>query len=337
MSEQVDLISESPEAPRGEPLAEAVEVTPEEPPRKIAVVGEILFSGKALITTLLRQGFSVRVLCQDEAADVAALSAKPSGGNGAGSIETVRGALDSGQAIEASLAGAYGVCFLSPITMRGRMYRGPQHVEDVRRLVSAAQNGAIRKLVYHSALGAHPQSQSLALRQAAEAEEIIHGAKCEDFRVRTGPLMGRGDGFLSEIVNSVRSSNPILRIWGYGSTTVQPLHVSDMAQCVARIFLDQPEALQPGFYCLAGPEITTLLDLIDSASARLSKSKLKIHIPLFALKLMTSLGQGTHFREQVNLLFDAFYTEQNDALKLLTPGRQLLTPKQAQEEILAGA
>ncbi|HYG76989.1 MAG TPA: NmrA family NAD(P)-binding protein [Planctomycetota bacterium] len=336
MPESIDPISASPEAPRSGALPEQpVEVKPDEPARKIAIVGEIPFSGRALAHALLKEGFAVRVLCPDEPAEVAALSAKPAGQSG--SIETVRGALDSAKAIEGALEGAYGVCFLSPITMKGRMYRSAQHVEDVRRLATAAQNGAIRKLVYHSALGAHPESQSLALRQAAEAEEIIHGAKCEDFRVRTGPLMGRGDGFLSEILNTVRSPNPILRVWGYGSTTVQPIHVDDMAQCLTRIFSNQPEELQPGYYCLGGPEITTLLDLMDNAAARLSRAKLKIHIPLFVLKMMSSMNQNSTFREQVNLLFDGFYTEQNDALKLLSPGRQLVTPRQAQEEILAGA
>jgi uncharacterized protein YbjT (DUF2867 family) len=352
----IDTISASPEAPRNAlPSEEPVEVKPIEI-RKIAVVGEIPFSGRALVQTLLKQGFSARVLCEDEQTELAVLSALPPKsmlenpptltpnlnvftGRGADnepvpSVEVVRGSLESAKDIETALKGAYGVCFLSPITLNGRMYRGKEHVEDVKRLSQAAQNGAIRKLVYHSALGAHPESQSRALRQAAEAEEVIHAAKCEDFRVRTGPLMGRNDGFLSDILRAASTPAPLMKILGYGSTPVQPLHVNDMAACVTRIFSNQPDELQAGYYCLAGPESTTLLDLIDRAAERVKRHKLKIHIPLFALQLWLSLNKGNGFREQVNLLFDTFYTEENDAPRLMTGGRVLTTPTQAQEEIL---
>ena len=358
--EPVDPISASPEAPRDRlPSEEPVEVKPVEI-REIAVVGEIPFAGRALVQALLKQGFSARVLCPDEAAELAVVSTIPAksmlenpptltpglnvftAGSPANeqvaSIETVRGSLESSKDIEMALKGAYGVCFLSPITLNGRMYRANEHVDDVKRLAQAAQNGAIRKLVYHSALGAHPESQSRALRQAAEAEEVIHAAKCEDFRVRTGPLMGRNDGFLSEILRSVSTPAPLMRILGYGSTTVQPLHVNDMAASGARIFSNQPDELRAGYYCLAGPEVTTLLDLIDRAAARVKRNKLKIHIPLFMLQLWLALMKGNGFREQVSLLFDTFYTEENDAPRLMTGGRELTTPTQAQEEILtAGA
>lgn len=342
-AEPVDPISASPEAPRASlPSEEPVEVKPVEV-RKIAVVGEIPFAGRALVQALLQQGFSARVLCPDEAAELAVLSvagntATPDASLNKGEesgVETVRGSLESQSAIEETLKGAYGVCFVSPITLHGRMCRAKEHVEDVKRLAQAAQNGAIRKLVYHSALGAHPESQSRALRQSAEAEEIIHAAKCEDFRVRTGPLMGRNDGFLSQLIQNARTPAMLMSVLGYGSTTVQPLHVSDMAACVARIFSDQPEELRPGYYCLAGPEVTTLLDLIDRAAERVQRRKLKIHIPLFALQLWLALKKGNGLREQVSLLFDTFYTEENDAPRLLASGRELTTPTQAQEEILA--
>lgn len=355
-AEPIDPISASPEAPRQSlPSEEPVEVRPVEI-RKIAIVGEIPFAGRALVHALLQQGFSARVLCPDNAAELAVQSSTPikkmienpptltpglnvfTGSNAADetvSVETVRGSLESSKDIEEVLKGAYGVCFLSPITLSGRMYRANEHIEDVKRLAQAAQNGKIRKLVYHSALGANLESNSKALRQAVEAEQLIHAVKCEDFRVRTGPLMGRNDGFLSEILQSVRTPSPLMRILGYGSTTVQPIHVNDMAACIARIFSPQPDELGAGDYSLAGPESTTLLELIDRAADRVKRHKLKIHIPLFALQLWLSLRKGNGFREQVSLLFDTFYTEENDAPRLMTGGRELTTPTQTQEEILA--
>ena len=307
--------------------------------RKIAIVGEIPFAGKALVCALLRRGLAARVLCPDNAAETAIRDAEAASASKAGSagVEVVRGDLDSMDALKSTLQGAYGVCFVSPISMEGRIYRAAQHVDDVRRLVEAAQNAAIRKLVYHSALGAHPESQSRALQQAAEAEEVIHASKCEDFRVRTGPIMGRGDRFMTEIVKTAASSLPFVKVLGYGSTTVQPLHVDDFARCLTRFFVDQPEEMSPGYYSLAGPEALTLLDLLDIASERAGRMKFKFHVPLFVLQLMTSLNRAEGFKERVSLLYDTFFTEHNDAPKLLSPGESLITPKQAQEEILATA
>jgi uncharacterized protein YbjT (DUF2867 family) len=308
-------------------------------PRKIAIVGEIPFSGKAFVGALLRKGLSARVLCPDSLAEAAireAESAAAAQGAVVGTLETVRGEMDSADALKSTLQGCYGVCFLSPITMDGRLYRARQHVQDVQRVVEASQNAALRKLVYHSGLGAHPESQSRALQQSAEAEEIIHASKCEDFRVRTGPIMGRGDRFMTEIVKTA-AAGPFVKVLGYGSTTVQPIHVDDLARCLTRFFVDQPEAMSPGYYSLAGPEALTLMDLLDIASERIGRMKFKFHVPLFVLNMLTSINKSDGFKERISLLYDTFFTEQNDALKLLSPGERLITPKQTQEEILAAA
>ncbi|HEY3323330.1 MAG TPA: NmrA family NAD(P)-binding protein [Planctomycetota bacterium] len=332
-----------PEAPPA-PAEAPVEVKPVLQ-RKVAVVGEIPFSGKAFVAALVQQGLAARVLCPDQAAEDAVMRASPPADTAAAAlearteavptVEVVRGDLDSAEAVASVLQGAYGVCFLSPVTLGGRMYRSATHLQDVQLLVRAAENSAIRRLVYHSTLGAHPQSMSLAMRQAAQAEEIIHACKCEDYRVRTGPLMGRGDGFLSQIVQAVTSPPPVMCVLGYGDTRLQPLHVNDLGRCISRIFRDQPDDLRPGYYCLAGPETCSEMELLDSAGERLGRSKLRIHIPLFVLRLITSWRKGNGFKERVNLLFDNFYTEQNDAPLLLSPGSQLISVRQAQEEVLA--
>ncbi len=316
----------------GNQTSSPVEAKPPEAPRKIAVIGEIPFAGAALTGALLAGGLSVRVLCPDERSE-AAVRGLP-GAHGA-TLETVRGSLDSVVVIAEVLAGSYGACFLSPITMQGRAYRAETHLQDVRRFLDGAEHAAIRKIVYHSALGAHPRAGARAVREAAEAEELVHGSRCEDFRVRTGPLMGCGDGFLTEIIGRMKNSAPVMGVMGYGSTLLQPLHAGDMARCVARMFKDGDDELRPGVYCLAGPETTTLLDLSDMAAEALGVMKLKLHVPLFILKLVATLRRGQRLEEEINLLFEAFCTDQNDAPKLLNAGEKLVTTKQAQHEILA--
>jgi NADH dehydrogenase len=304
----------------------AAETPPAEPPRVIAVLGEIQFAGAALAGILQSKGFAVRVLCPD---DRAAAALPP------GTVDVVRGNLDSPDAIEQALRGAYGAAFLSPITLKGRMYRAAEHLEDVRRVVEAVRKVDLKCFVYHSSVSAHPNSPTRALSQAAEAEGVVSSLKCHVFRLRTSMLMGKGDGFLSELVEAAQGPALFMGIWGYGGTMVQPVHVNDMASCIARLFEDPDIA--SSVVNVAGPELTTPLELIDSVLQRLGRVKLKFHAPLFILKLLTSMGSSAEFKEKVNLLLEAFYTDQNDSVKLLGSARKLVTPRQSQEEILSAS
>lgn len=328
------------------PSQAAVEVKPEAAVCKVALVGEITFAGSRVARALAQHGFAVRVLCPDPAAEQAVLkaatspprsSSPPREGVGGGepgvepqaNIEVVLGSLDSPEALAEVMRGVDRAGFVSPITMAGRAHRPCQHLQDVRLFIAAAQQAGVRKVVYHSALGALPKAASRALRDAAAAEEVVkagaasaaqttsptsshggEGAGAESlftyYLARTGPLMGPADGFLSAFVKNAKSRAPFVGVMGYGSTLVQPLHVDDFARCFARFFLpgrssgpstgpedrpaEGPEELEGGRYALAGPEIRTLLELQDMALARLGRVKLKFHAPLFVLAAMAALS-----------------------------------------------
>ena len=306
------------------------EVTPDST-RMIALVGEISFSGKAVARALSAHGLAVRVLCPDAQAEAALAPVQAAA---PGEVELLRGDLSSAQALSDVLEGAYAVCFLSPVSLGGRLYRPHTHLADVRQVIQAADQQRLRKIVYHSSLGAHQKAASRALRDAAAAEQLIADSHCEDFRLRTGPLMGRGDDFLSEMAGAARSSGWCMRVLGYGSTLVQPLHVDDLARCLTRILADTGDEFKPGVYNLGGPETVTLLELLDSFLELTQRHKLKIHVPLFVLKLLASARRDAAFRERVSLLFDNFNSDLNDTPSLLGPGTTLVTPRQAQQEVL---
>lgn len=299
-------------------------------PRKVAVVGEIPFAGAALVRALTDAGLVARVLCPDSDAE-AALKNMPQAGN----IEIVEGDLGSEDAVSSTLKDVYGVCFVSPITMAGRMYRSKTHLDDVRCIIHAAELHALRKLVYHSGVGANAGAQSRALRDAAAAEELISNSRCEDFRIRTGPLMGRGDGFLTEIVRQARRNSPFMVVHGYGGTLVQPLFVNDFAVGLSRLFTAQGDTLPKGLYALVGPETRSLLELTDSALVLAGQFKIKLHVPLSVLRMEAAIRRNSDFSERVGLLFDGFAVEQNDTEKLVGKGVTLRVPMDIEREILA--
>jgi uncharacterized protein YbjT (DUF2867 family) len=313
--------------------AEPPQQRPGEPRRKIAVIGEIPFSGCALVQELCERGLAARVLCPDERAETAVQATVAALPEPQRNVETMRGSLESPGSLEEVMQGGYGVALLSPITLKGRMHRPQTHLDDLRRALAAAEKSGTRKFVYHSALGAHPRSNSRALRDSADAELLMQNSRSEDFCLRTGPLMGPKDDFLTEIIARAKARACCVGVLGYGTVALQPLHVRDMARCCLRFFAPGEEELHPGVYSLAGPETVSELDLLDDALARLGRIKLKFHAPVFVLKLLSGVG-GPAFDERVKLLSDVFSTEQNDAPKL-SSGVPLRTVKQAQDELLA--
>ena len=328
----------TPEGRGDEPAVEVqpAEVQPPPPPKIVAVIGEIPFAGAAVARELIKSGTTARVLCPDAESEAAVKSACATVTSCPAVLHCVRGNFDT-ETLNAIMAGAYGVAFVSPISLSGRFFRSETHLEDARRVAAAADAAGVRRVLYHSALGAQPVSPTLALSQAAAAEELFAAMDCDIYRLRTSVLMGRGDRFQSEMIAGAKSGSPVMNILGYGSTMMQPIHVDDLARCIARVFDNSRSAIAPGVLCVAGPEVTTPLDLTDLALARLGRLKLKIHTPLFVLKLLAAMRKDAAFREKVNLLFEGFCTDHNDTFRLLGASYQLVTPQQSQDEILAAA
>jgi len=174
------------------------------------------------------------------------------------------------------------------------------------------------------------------MREAAQAETLFQNGRCEDYCIRTAPLMGAGDQFLTRFMENAKKASPFMLVDGYGSTQLQPLHVKDLAVCVARIFRDQLSEMPPNTYHLAGPETTTVLELQDQALDRAGRFKFKFHFPLSLMRLAALVQPGSRFEERLNLLYDLFFTDKNDAPRMAGPGFKARTAKQAQEEIAAG-
>lgn len=311
-----------------EPNAEAPTEVKPDVARAIAIVGEIPFAGRAVARALMEHGVAARVLCPDEESELA-ISSLP----GQERAEIIKGCIESEESIGKVLAGSGGVCFISPVNMHGRMYRGAEHLEDVKRVLHSAELLLLRKFVYHSSVGADEKALSKALRDAFAAEELLSKSRCEDYFIRTGPLMGPGDRFLSEFAESAHRASPVMTIVGYGGAQVQPLHVDDFAKAIARIFAGSQETLRNGKYQLVGNELHTLMELADAALAISRRRKLKIHAPKFALQLVAALTGSSAIRERVALENDILATDKNEFPRLMGDDVALKGVREVQEAL----
>jgi NADH dehydrogenase len=89
-------------------------------------------------------------------------------------------------------------------------------------------------------------------------------------------MFARNDAFLNTLVRLLKRL-PAYPMFGRGSTRLQPVHVEDVAEAIARIL--QLTAANPVTYELGGPRVFSYEELLTLIANRLSKKPLLIPLP----------------------------------------------------------
>ena len=305
--------------------------------KPVAWVGEVSEPSCVAMKTLAGMGLKLRVLCLTEA-DEKLVRTVPQ-------VEVIKGAW--GEPILQQLcSGAAAVVLFTPVGVQGRLWRSDTHVEDVKSVLQAAEKNELKQIVYLSTLAVCEKSGIECLEAALKAEGLVEGSKMVHYVFRAGPIMGPGDGLISEAVEISKRSSPFMVLWGYGDTKVQPIHAEDLGLCIGRTFVKEPDELRPMIYHLGGKDMLTVLDLLDSTYEQANPSKwlpkMKIHIPIFVLKWASIFNSGKSgnlpsYMERVNLLSAVFIEEKNDTPKLLGSVEKMKSYLQTEAELLAKA
>ena len=327
----------SEEEKQGPAESEATESTaPQDAPptardeQPIALIGEMR-ACRGAARALARKQVQVRVLCADEA-EATALRNGLSEGSGALTSDELACVLpkvcriESDSDLTALLEGVNGVALLSPVELEGRSWRPATHLDDVRAVVEAVANRRIARVVYLSSVAASAKWPIRCLREAIEAEKLISECGSTDFLLRTGPLIGHGDPWLTRAFRKSATTLPLAVIRGYGDTPFQPIHEDDLGTCVARCLTAPSGELRPGVYALASTPPAHMLNLLERASKLLGRMpKARLHVPLFLLSIgvrfqkLFNRDRAWEYADRVGMLRCALVAEKNDMETLLGP------------------
>lgn len=356
MSESVEKTdSVSPESGASEPAATApaADASPREQPARSNPGASVLaaLTGdwracRGAARSLANQGARVRILCTHQA-EADAIRDGLREGTGALSGEQLAlitflpGRIESDSDLGNLLEGATGVAFLSPVGPEGRTWRAATHLEDIRSLLESVQNRRISRIIYLSSVNASLKPPIRCLREAAEAENLIEKAGGLDFLLRTGPVIGRGDSWVTGVVQKATRGSPFAVIRGYGDTLIQPIHEDDLGACVARCFLAPANDLHAGVYTLYSTPPTSVVDLLERTAKRLSRwSKVRLHIPLFIyllgskLRRLVDRNRAWESADRYGLLRCGLVAERNDLEVLMGPACSTRPLTNALEEAL---
>jgi NADH dehydrogenase len=148
--------------------------------------------------------------------------------------------------VASALAGAFGAVNAVSLYVErgGRETFRAVHVEAAARVAGLARAARAERLVHLSGIGADPASASAYIRARGEGEAAVREAFPGATLVRPSVMFGPDDRFLSTLARLLRIL-PVYPLFGRGRTRLQPVHVEDVAEAIARVVAGSTGAGHP--------------------------------------------------------------------------------------------
>jgi NADH dehydrogenase len=245
-------------------------------PLNICVLGGTGFVGTELITRLVGAGHWVRVPTRSlkYGQHLRVLS----------TVELITANVHDPRTLGQLLAGMDAIVNLIGIlNPSGRATFHAAHVDLAAKVIAAARNAKVRRLLQMSAVGAdRERGPSRYLRSKGEAEELIRAAAAHlDFTIfRPSVIFGPRDSLANRFASLLRISGGVMPL-ARSQARFAPVYVGDVTDAVVRT-LDRPESFGET-YELCGPDILTLEQLVRMTAA-------VAQLPCHILRLPDALG-----------------------------------------------
>jgi NADH dehydrogenase len=229
------------------------------PDLTVAVAGGTGFVGGAIATELHRRGHAVRVLShRGEAAR----------GGLADAIEIRPADVQTGEGLVEALRGADALAIA--LAFRNSPIEAPRRhqtfvevdAQGTERLIAAAREAGVRRVVYLSGAGAAPDAKRHWFRAKWRAEEAVRGSGLTWTIIRPTWLFGPRDVSLNRFVGFGRRLFAV-PMTNTGSQHLAPVFIDDAAMLAADSLVDDAAANQ--VFELGGPETFTMREIIATA------------------------------------------------------------------------
>lgn len=243
----------------------------------ILVTGATGFLGSHLVRELIAGGYKVRALVRD----VRRGERLESQG-----VELVKGDMTDPESLKEVTKGIETVINLVGVISGGEKVYRAVHTEGTRNLTQAAKENGAKRFIYISANGASKDGATPYFRTKWEAEEEVRKSGLEYTIFRPSVLFGPNDAFVNQLAFGMRIA-PVFPVFGSGEYKLQPLFVTDLAQCIVKS-ITEPKAVNQAIE-MGGPDAMTFNEIVDAVAEALGKKVFKLHLPLSLIKLSARL------------------------------------------------
>ncbi|HVG25088.1 MAG TPA: NAD(P)H-binding protein [Thermoanaerobaculia bacterium] len=234
---------------------------------KILVTGGTGVIGEGVIPELIARGHSVRLLSRHAEDDAKQWpGVEPFNGNVA-DASTLTGAADDCDAV----LHIAGIVEEDPPKLTFQSV----NVYGTRNMLDEAKRANVQRFIFVSSLGADV-GESDYHRSKKASEEIVVQSESQWTIVRPGNVYGPGDEVVSLILKMVRTL-PAVPVINSGNQEFQPIWHEDLARVLASVVERNDLAKQT--LEAAGPEITTMSNLVERFREITGRSPLKVRVP----------------------------------------------------------
>jgi len=251
--------------------------------RVVTVFGGTGFLGRRVVEHLREHGFFVRIVSRHRNR-----SRELFGPDGS-QFQSLEADIHDPKAIAEALAGAHGVVNAVSLYVerQGETFHSV-HVEAARRLAARAQQDRVECLVQVSGIGADAASPSLYIRKRGEGELSVRAAFPNAVVVRPAVMFGPNDAFLAPILALLRKL-PVFPMFGRGLTRLQPAHVGDVAEAIAKA-LELPEMRAVTFEC-GGPRVYSYEELLRAIAREAGLEARLVPMPFAAWRALALMAE----------------------------------------------
>lgn len=234
----------------------------------ILVTGGTGVVGAAAVRALIAAGHHVRLFSRHAREDAARWR---------GEVEVRTGSVAVAEEVHGVAEGCDAVLHIAGIAEE----RPPEitfdriNVEGTRLLVAEAERAGVRRFVDVSSLGADTGASPYHASKL-QAEEIVRGFRGSWLICRPGNVYGPGDEVISFLLQIVRGS-PVAPLVNLGDQPFQPLWAEDLGAALAVAV--EREDLSGRVLLLAGPETTTMQDLLDRLARLTGRRPVQLPVP----------------------------------------------------------
>ncbi len=137
------------------------------------------------------------------------------------------------------------------------------HVAAAARLARLAREGGVQRLMHVSGIGSDAASSSPYIRSRGEGERVVRDVFPDATLIRPAVMFGPDDAFLNMILKLLRQL-PAYPMFGEGETKLQPTHVEDAGDAIARA-VEQEQTRGATIEC-CGPRVFSYRELLETVA-----------------------------------------------------------------------
>ncbi|HEX4605023.1 MAG TPA: complex I NDUFA9 subunit family protein, partial [Candidatus Angelobacter sp.] len=184
-----------------------------------------------------------------------------------------------GTGLDQAMQGCDAVIHLVGIIMeQGRNTFERVHHMGTRNVVEAAKRAGVKRFIQMSALGARADGAAAYQVTKSKGEEEVRNSGIPYCILRPSLIFGEGDGFVTQMMETMRSAPLFRPVPGDGKPKFRPIFVGDVTSCFVRALTADAATNQT--IELGGADELTLNEMLAEIAHCAGVRKPAVHVPM---------------------------------------------------------